>query len=103
MATIWHASAAFMSMIPWPYTAPSRTSPENGSAADHPWETGLVSMWPVITTRGPEPRVTSPMALGRSGSTGWSSTASNPYSAMVSARNEASGPSSPSTLGMRQT
>src|SRR5713226_984924 len=77
-------------------------SPENGAARRHPWDSGLVSVWPVSTTRRPEPKLTSPMALGRPGSTGWRSTASKPDSRITDARNAASPPSSPRTLGMRQ-
>src|SRR5215475_29835 len=78
-------------------------SPENGAARCQPWDSGLVSRWPVSTTRGPGPKLTSPSALGRPGSTSWSSTDSKPDSRMTEARNSASSPSSPRTLGMRQT
>ena len=59
IATIWQTSAAFMSMMPCPYTEPSINAPENGSVTSQPWETGFVSMWPVSTTRrpGPEPHL----------------------------------------------
>ena len=103
IATIWHTSAAFMSMIPCPYTAPSISSPENGVDFSHPCDTGLVSMCPVMTTRGPSPKRSSPIALGRSGSTSCSLTSSKPESAMTPRRCSASGPSSPRMLGMRHT
>src|SRR6266516_6542381 len=78
-------------------------SPENGAARCQPWDSGLVSRWPVRTTRGPGPKLTSPRALGRPGSTSCSSTEPKPDSRMTEARNPASSPSPPSTLGMRQT
>src|SRR6516165_7561828 len=77
-------------------------SPANGAARCQPWDSGLVSRWPVSTTRGPGPKLTSPMALGRPGSTSCSSTDWNPDSRMTEARNPASSPSAPRTLGMRQ-
>ena len=55
IATIWQASAAFMSITPCPYTEPSISAPENGSVTLQPCDTGFVSMWPVITTRRPGP------------------------------------------------
>src|SRR5215467_14884316 len=79
------------------------SSPENGAARCQPWDSGLVSRWPVSTTRGPGPKLTSPMALGRPGSTSCSSTDPKPDSRMTEARNPASSPSSPRTLGIRQT
>ena len=103
IATIWHASAAFMSITPWPYTAPSISAPEKGSVTLHPCDTGLVSMCPVRTTVGPSPKETCPTALGRSSITGCRSTPSNPASRIVEARKAASGPSSPRTLGIRHT
>src|SRR6476659_139577 len=78
-------------------------SPENGAARCQPCDSGLVSRWPVSTTRGPGPKLTSPTALGRPGSTSCSSTDSKPDPRMTEARNPASPPSSPRTLGMRQT
>ena len=92
-----------MSITPWPYTDPSISAPENGSVTLHPWETGFVSMWPVMTTLRPSPKDTCPTALGRSGSTGWSSTPSNPDSDITEARKEASSPSSPRIDGIRHT
>src|SRR5215467_16315325 len=78
-------------------------SPENGAARCQPWDSGLVSRCPVSTTRGPGPKLTSPIALGRPGSTSCSSTDPKPDSRMTEARNPASSPSAPRTLGMRQT
>src|SRR5579859_843197 len=79
------------------------TSPDHGCDLVQPWDTGFVSMWPVSTTRRPGPKLISPIALGLSGSTGCRPTPSNPESRITPARNAASGPSSPSTLGMRHT
>ena len=46
-----------MSITPCPYTEPSINAPENGSVALQPCDTGFVSMWPVITTRRPGPKL----------------------------------------------
>src|SRR3989440_5334865 len=78
-------------------------SPENGAARCQPCDSGLVSRCPVRTTRGPGPKLTSPSALGRPGSTSCSSTEPKPDARMTEARNPASSPSPPSTLGIRQT